>query len=191
MSSGFPNFSNMKFADFSEFSPGVASQTYALESIGTLMCVRSTMKRRSQTKSMIYAVMIVGGALFIFNGIIFYMSFYSPKSLPFWYYTHNKFVKTLEIMFYVLTPTTIIINQMSNLCMLEELQIVKNAIKCEHDEEDFDIKRLYIFRISVVILLMIPLMIGDLIRSQRVLLDSLVRELHCSVHWLYLPGRTD
>ena len=161
MSAGFPNFHNMKFADFSEFSPGVASQTYALESIGTLMCVRSTMKRRSQTKSMIYAVMIVGGALFVFNGLIFYMSFFSPKSLPFWYYTTNQFVKTLEIMFYVLTPSTIIINQMSNLCMLEEIQFVKDAIKCEHDEDDFDIKRLYIFRISVVVLLLTPLLTGS------------------------------
>ena len=102
----------------------------------------------------------VGGALFILNGLSFYLSFYSPKSLPFWYYPTDKVVKTLEILFYLLTPSTIIINQISNLCMLEELQIVKDALKCEDDEDDFDIKRLYIFRISVVVILLFPLLWG-------------------------------
>ena len=160
LSNGFPNIHNIKFGDMANFPPGIASQTYALESIGTLMCVRSTMKRRSQTGSMIIAVMGVGGALFVLNGLSFYFSFYSPKSLPFWYYPTDKVVKTLEILFYLLTPSTIIINQISNLCMLEELQIVKDAIKCEEVEDDFDIKRLYIFRLSVVVILLFPLLFG-------------------------------
>jgi hypothetical protein len=160
LSNGFPNWDNIKFGDMANFPPAIASQTYALESIGTLMCVRSTMKRRSQTGKMIIAVMGVGGALFILNGLSFYFSFYSPKSLPFWYYRTDKVVRTLEILFYLLTPSTIIINQISNLCMLEELKIVKDAIKCEDDEDDFDIKRLYIFRISVCVILLFPLLWG-------------------------------
>jgi hypothetical protein len=162
LSNGFPNIKNVKVADMANFPPSIASQTYALESIGTLMCVRSTMKRRSQTINMIIAVMLVGGGLFIVNGLLFYFSFYSPKNLPFWYYPTDQVVRTLEILFYLLTPTTIIINQISNLCMLEEIQMVKDAIKSEEDEDDFDIKRLYIFRISVVVLVIFPLLFGKI-----------------------------
>jgi hypothetical protein len=160
ISQGFPNIPNVPIANINKFPPILASQTYSLESIGTLMCVRSTMRRRSQTTKMIVFVMGIGGSLFIINGILFSFSMYSPKDLPFLYYPSNGIVKTLEILFYLLTPSTIIINQLTNLTMLEEITFIKDIIKSKDDEEDYDLFKLYVFRISVVVIFMFPLLFG-------------------------------
>lgn len=167
ISLGFQNSPNTITADIWKFPPAMGSQTHSLESIGTLMCVRSTMKRRSQTTRMIISVMTVGGLTFIINGLMFYFSFFSPKTLPFLYYRTDDVVKVLEILFYLLTPTAIIINQLSNLCMLEEIAIVKNALKSEDDEEDFDITRLYLFRLAVVVISITPLLFGRYSNNRR------------------------
>lgn len=160
LSRGFPNFENVPLADIAKFPPIMASQTYSLESIGTLMCVRSTMRRRSQTTKMIVLVMVIGTLLFMTNGFLFSSSFYSPKNLSFLYFPEDKVVKVLEILFYLLTPSTIIINLITNLTMLEEVQVIKDALKSTDDETDFDIPRLFLFRVSVVVVLFFPLLFG-------------------------------
>ena len=157
---GFRNAKNVIFADFLNFPPIVSSQFYALESIGTLMCVRSTMKRRSQAKQVITATMLVGGGLFVLNGIMFYLSFYSPKELPFWYFAGEPVVRGLEILFYCFCPSTVIINHVANLCILEEISFVKKAIRSEIDEEDYDYFRLFVFRLSATIICFFPMFFG-------------------------------
>ena len=156
ISNGFPNIPNAKFADWKNFPPAVGSQFYALESIGTLMCVRSTMQRRSQINKVVLIVMVVAGFIFVTTGVLFYLSFPSAKSMTFWYFPDDNVVRVLEIIFYFLAPSSIIINHMSNLCLIEEIEFVKNLIRSDEDQDDYDITRLYIFRLSVTMIMLFP-----------------------------------
>lgn len=162
LSTGFPNSPNTKLFDFKHFAPIIGSQLYSLESIGTLMCVRSTMKRRSQIEGVVLGVMSLASLFFILNGITFYFANYSSKSLTYFYYTSDKFVRIMEILFYLLTPSSIIINHMSNLCLVEEISFIKNILKSKIDENDFDISKLYVFRICLTTILIFPFFFSNL-----------------------------
>ena len=159
-SRGFPNFPNTILFDFNGFAPLIGAQLYSLESIASLFCVRSTMKRRSQATKMVVYVNVVCGGFFVLNGLFMYFSFFSSKNLTFFYFEQNSFLNMLIVAFYLTMPTMVIVTMLANLTMLEEITFVKRLLLLPDSKGEMDTFKILIFRLSVAMIMMFFIFLG-------------------------------
>ena len=149
----FPNASGQKVWDFSAFPQLFGSQLYSLECISSLMCVRSTMKDKKQANKMVVIIMSLGSAFFVINGLLISFSFYSPKSITFFYFRHNALISVFEILYYLTVPTQLIIILLSNLTLLEEISWVRSLLVSKSNPGDLSMTKLRIFRMSITMII--------------------------------------
>ena len=157
---GFSNLPNTVLFDFRGFAPLIGSQLYSLESIASLFCVRSTMKRRSEASKMVVYVNSICGMMFILNGLFMYFSFFSPKNLSFFYFEHNTLMSVLTVAFYLTMPTVVIATLLSNLTMLEEIAAIKRLLLLNDSKVEMDTFKILIFRLSVAMIMLFFLFLG-------------------------------
>jgi hypothetical protein len=161
--SGFPNYSNVTSFNIKGFSKLVGAQLYSLESIGVLVCIRSTMKNKNDSHKMVSYVMTVVWICYSLIGVLSYFSNFSPKTLVFFYFPGNIFIKISIFIFYITIFSGIIPVLIANLMVLEEISTVRKYLVLNQKTNDLDAKKLLIFRVSISILIILPIFFSNFI----------------------------
>lgn len=151
----------MKAYDFSHFFPFVGSQMFGIESIGLLITVRSTMKRRSQAPKMILYSMIGIFFMFVINGLSFYSAHLSAKDFSFFYFPKNVYLKILEIGFYITTPSTFMTSIITMMMILEEISYIRKFLLMDYSDTKMDPWKVRVFRTSVMTILLFVCFFGN------------------------------
>lgn len=160
LDSGFPNAHNVTAFNMKGFATLVGSQLYSLESIGTLVCIRSTMQKKSQSAKMVLYVMTLVGICFSMIGLLSYISNFSAKTLAFFYFPGNVFIKISIFIFYITVFSVIIPVQIANLMMLEEIKKIKKYLILKYTTDDLDTAKVLVFRVCITTIILLPIFFG-------------------------------
>lgn len=160
LDSGFPNSDYVTAINFKGFATLVGSQLYSIESIGTLVCIRSTMQKKSHSHKMVVQVMSVVCICFSLMGVLTYLSNFSAKTLAFFYFPGNIFIEALIFIFYITLFSVIIPVQIANLMMLEEIRIIKKHLILKYTTDDLDTAKVLVFRVCMTLLVLLPIFFG-------------------------------
>lgn len=165
----FPSASQAKLWDFTYFPNLVGAQVYSLEGFTTLLCVRSTMKNRSQANIVVYVVMGCAIVFFSLNGALLANSFYSPKTISFFYFKKDVLIRVLEALFYLIIPTLLIIVLLATLTTLEAIPWVRSLLTIHSGTDALSIKKIKIFRMAMTSLIVLPGFFG---RVDQILMNT-------------------
>lgn len=151
---GFSNPGEIPAVDLSKADSIIGAQLYGVESIGVLLCIRATMKEKSKASKMVSISITLNALIFAINGLFASLTFVSPKSLVFFYFPDDSFMKFMTVLYYLTTPSIILVNLISNLQILEEIPVIQKYIIQDTRTGETSIQHLLLFRICLGFLIM-------------------------------------
>lgn len=131
----------------------IGNQLYAMESIGTLFTVRSTLKKRSEMQKVLLVSFGTILVLFLINGMSFILTYGSKdiQKMPFSNF-NNQYIRVLEVLFYFSFPATVTIFIISNCYEFEFLPWVKSLLA--NDKKEMHLGKLYAWRATLATMML-------------------------------------
>lgn len=160
-SRGFAPAAQARRWDPAFFPNLVGAQVYSLEGFTTLLCVRSTMKSPAQANRVVYVVMGFAVCFFSLNGALLANSFYSPKTISFFYFKNDVVIRIMEALFYLIIPSLLIIVLLATLTTIEAVPWVRSLLTIHPRTKALSTTKIKVFRMAMTSLIVLPSLFGE------------------------------